>query len=82
MHLTVTDLKVLKPICLEGGVVIKMNDFLIGIALLHLVLITYIVAAAPNLERVVLLVTISLKGRGYYNSAGLSRLRELLQWVR
>ena len=59
-----------------------MVNFLIGIALLHHVLITYIVAAAPNLERVVLLVTISLKGRGYYNSAGLSRLRELLQWVR
>ena len=50
--------------------------------LLHHVLITYIVAAAPNLERVVLLVTISLKGRGYNSSAGLSRLRELLQWIR
>ena len=59
-----------------------MVDFLIGIALLHLVLITYIVAAAPNLERVVLIVTISLKGRGYNYSAGPSRLRELLQWVR
>ena len=64
------------------SIVIKMVDFLIGIALLHLVLITYIVAAAPNLERVVLIVTISLKGRGYNNSAGLSRLRELLQWIR
>ena len=61
-------------------VVIKMVDFLVGsIALLHLV---NIVAAAPNLERVVLLVMISLKGRGYNSSAGLSRLRELLQWVR
>ena len=59
-----------------------MVDFLIGIALLHLILITIIVPAVPNLERVVLLVKISLKGRGYYNSAGLSRLRELLQWVR
>ena len=61
-------------------VVIKMVDFLVGsIALLHLV---NIVAAAPNLEWVVLLVMISLKGRGYNSSAGLSRLRELLQWVR
>ena len=60
-------------------VVIKMVDFLVSIALLHLL---YIVAAAPNLERVVLLVMISLKGRGYNSSAGLSRLRELLQWVR
>ena len=61
-------------------VVIKMVDFLVGsIALLHLV---NIVAAAPNLEWVVLLVMISLKGRGYNSSAGLSRLRELLQWIR
>ena len=34
------------------------------------------------MERVVLIVTISLKGGGYNYSAGLSRLRELLQWIR
>ena len=70
------------PKAAPARVVIKMNDFLIGIALLHLVIISYIVAAAPNMERVVLLVTISLKGSRYNYSAGLSRLRELLQWIR